>query len=460
MSFDQLLNEIPWLKEIPNLQSILKYIPLSTPEKVTQQYSRNAASIREWINLPFAAKEQYLVARKGNDLFKDISNDEFVSKYLPKYPQLATFIAKNPGIIDSVTLLKNLEAFTPNDRKSVTENLREDINIKYLDREEIPFDVKKLLVQLNKWNIPSNERLYITKDGNGIVKLTLGDDIKVGLYTEEDDYPNIKLNQRTSKYLLDYPELDKIPFRNLLKLAEGGIISKELLDKVLEQAKDDPNSAIIIKDTDQGQILIDTNSFTAYELFPNGKAINIPFDNEEVTKALEDEKDNESLQDNALGLFKNYEDIPESIDEKGLKSIINSIPYDKRILNMDNRTDGLGPLVLLPTEDEYSFIYMPSNPNNSSKLPYTTNLAYGNNDDWRSTRGISRRELSKEALEKYFAYLRNENITLDDDTLKLAFKGNGYGSPQEKIAKTAFVEANPPTSSENQFAPIMYKGIP
>ena len=289
MSFETLLNEIPWLKEIPNLQSILKYIPLSTPEKITQQYSRNAASIREWINLPFAAKEQYLVARKGNDLFKDITNDEFVSKYLPKYPQLATFVAKNPGIVNSITLLKNLESFTPNDRKSVTENLRDLIDIKYLDREEIPFDVKKLLVQLNKWNVPSNERLYVTKDGNAIVKLILGDNIKVGLYTEEDDYPNIKLNQRTSKYLLDYPELDKIPFTNLLKLAEEGIISKELLNKVLEQAKNDPNSAIIIKDTDQGQILIDTNSFTAYELLSNGRAISIPFDNDEVTKILEDE---------------------------------------------------------------------------------------------------------------------------------------------------------------------------
>mgnify|MGYP003344508957 CR=1 FL=1 len=47
------------------------------------------------------------------------------------------------------------------------------------------------------------------------VAITLGEDIKVGLYTEDDEYPNIKLNKRTSKYLLDYPELDKIPLKNL-----------------------------------------------------------------------------------------------------------------------------------------------------------------------------------------------------------------------------------------------------
>ena len=461
MSFETLVNEVPWLKDIPNLRSILKHIPLSTQEKITQKYSRDAASIREWINLPFAAKEQYLVARKGTDLFKDISNDEFVAKYLPKYPQLATFIAINPDIIDSIELLKNLGAFSPNDRKSVTENIRQPINLKYLSREEIPFDVKKLLVNLNKWDISSNERLYVTKDGNAIVKLTLGDNIKAGLYTEEDDYPDIKINQRTSKYLLDYPEIDKIPFNNLLKLAEDGIISKEILDKVLEQAKSDPNSAIIVKDTDQGQIIVDTNAFTAYELLPNGKAISIPFDNEEVTKILEDEKDNEGLQDNALGPFKDYRDIPETIDERGLKSIINSIPYDKRIVNVDDIVRGYGPLVVIPTEGEYSFIYMPSNPNNLDRPVYNTYFAYGNNDSWRSTRGgPTGREISKEALEDYFAYLRNENITLDDDTLKRTFKGSGYASNADRRGKVAFVEANPPTSSANQFAPVMYNGIP
>ena len=30
------------------------------------------------------------------------------------------------------------------------------------------------------------------KDGNAIVKLTFGDDVKVGVFTAEDDYPNIQ----------------------------------------------------------------------------------------------------------------------------------------------------------------------------------------------------------------------------------------------------------------------------
>ena len=81
-----------------------------------------------------------------------------------------------------------------------------------------------------------------------IVKLKLGDDISVGLYQAEDDYPTVKLNKRTSKYLLDYPELDKIPVRNLIKLTQDEVIDKSVLDKVLEQAKTDSNSAIVVKD--------------------------------------------------------------------------------------------------------------------------------------------------------------------------------------------------------------------
>ncbi len=213
MSFSKLTSEIPWLREIPNIESILKYIPLTSKEKTTQQYKFGAISIREWTKLPFEIKKQYLVIRKDNsDLFSDIDRKTFVKNYLPEYPQIAEFIAITPDIIKPITLLANLESFTPQDRKSITANLQSNIETNYLDQEVLPFSIKKLLVTLGKWDIKSNERMYVTKDGNAIVKLKFSDDdVSIGLYTEEDDYPKIKLNQRTSKYLLDYPELDKIP---------------------------------------------------------------------------------------------------------------------------------------------------------------------------------------------------------------------------------------------------------
>ena len=133
--------------------------------------------------------------------------------------------------------------------------MRDKIDLKYLATDAIPFEVKKFLLKFDKWNIPAAERLYVTKDGSTIVKLKLGDDINVGLYQAEDDYPNVKLNKRTSKYLLDYPELDKIPVKNLIKLVQDEVIDKDVLDKVLEQAKTDPNSSIVVKNN----IIIDSN---------------------------------------------------------------------------------------------------------------------------------------------------------------------------------------------------------
>lgn len=111
MSFSTLLSEIPWLKDIPNIKNILRYIPLSNTEKIQNKYKNEPISIREWIKFPFNIKKQYIVIRKDRrgGLFSDVSNKDFVEKYLPQYPQIAEFIAITPGVIDSILLLANLD---------------------------------------------------------------------------------------------------------------------------------------------------------------------------------------------------------------------------------------------------------------------------------------------------------------------------------------------------------------
>ena len=221
---------------IRGLRNVFKYIPLSSSEKLNQSYATNPATIREWSNLPYTVKEQYLVVRKGKTLFNDITNEEFVEKYLPKYPQVATFISTNAGIISSRILILYLDKFSNQDVKSIIANMRDTISLKYLSADTIPFEVKKLLVKFNKWELSNDERLYVTKDGSTIVKLTLGDDIKVSLSQADDDFPNVKLNKRTSRFLLDYTELDKIPFKSLVKLVSDEIIDKRVIDNVIKKA--------------------------------------------------------------------------------------------------------------------------------------------------------------------------------------------------------------------------------
>jgi len=451
MSFSQLEREVPWLREIPNAQQVFRYIPLNTGEKVTQQYKNSPISIREWTKLPFDVKQQYLVVRKGRLLFSDISNDEFLSKYLPKFPQLAEFIAITPGIIETEELLKHLESFSNSDRRSIIANMRDKIEVSELKSDKLPFDVKKLLTTLNKWNLLDNERAYVTKDGNAIVKLDLGDNISIGVYTAEDDYPSIKLNKRTSKYLTDYPELDKIPFNNLIKLVSDEVIDKSLVDQTLETAKNDPDSAIVVKDTDNGQVIVDSNSFASYKV-ENGKISQIPFDSEEVQAIFNDQEDNTAFQENIIKLFNTRGNIPSQIDRVGLTSILNSTPYSKRLITPEYEST---PVVILTTDEENPIIFTAAaGPNTSGNNPFIDRISYGRRSNWRDYSYQDR--FSPDQINAYFNYLRGTNLAFSDEGLLNALSRYGMSTDMKKSILT---NPNLPLHDTNIYRPAEYNDI-
>ena len=445
MSFSKLISEVPWLNDIPNIRSILRYIPLSNQEKVTQKYKRDSVSIREWVKMPFNVKKQYLVVRKNGRLFSDIENKEFVEKYLPQYPQIAEFIAITPDIIDNTYLLANLDKFSNQDRRSITANIQSAIDLKYLPTDVFPFDVKKLLTILKKWNVPSNERIYVTKDGNAIVKLKFGDTVSVGVYTAEDDYPNIKLNQRTSKYLLDYPELDKLPFNSLLKLATDGIVDREFINKIIEKSKSEENSPIVVKKVEDGEILIDSNSFTSYKI-SDDKITKISFGDEEVQKALEDEKENTAFQQGVVNIIKNStdtgEDIPATIDKDAFTSILKSTPYDRRKFTTSGREQ---QVILIPDgESQYAIFTRPTETPQS--VDTYTGFNYGRRGDWRER--DTRDPMGEGDWRAYFTYLRNENKIYRSEDIIRSLRNSGGSTESRKN----FFRAQPPLSPTDQYA--------
>lgn len=449
MSFNKLTSEVPWLNDVPNVKNILKYIPLSNTEKVTQLYKNNSIGIREWMKLPFETKKQYLVVRKDrSELFDDIENSVFVSKYLPQYPQIANFIAITPGIIDNRLLLANLDKFDNQDRKSIIANLRGKINTNSLKSDNVPFDAKKLLVYLNKWELNSNERLYVTKDGSTIVKLKLGDTISVSLYQAEDDYPNIKLNQRTSKYLLDYPELDKIPLRNIIRLSDDGVIDKSLIKKVLDNAKADPNSAIAVKDVDGKEIVLDSNSFASYQIDKNGNLVPVAFDSEDVQKAFAGEKDNESFQQNAVSLVRTAaeerEDLPSTLDKNAFLSILKSSPFDKRKIQVDGEE-----YIILPSIEENEVNITIKKTDKSS--PDAMKIG-GTGDNWRRFNRYFN-ILNENSWREYFAFMRNENQVYSDDELLALFRRSYNFSGDSKIN---FIKATPPLNPTGRYTTAFY----
>jgi hypothetical protein len=437
MGWSSLTSDIPWLNEIPNIRNILKNVPLSSKEKATQVYSKSGSeiSIREWVSMPFNEKKQYLVVRKKSKIFNDITNEEFVANYLPNYPQLAAFAAVTPGVVDPMLLLKNLDKFSANDRKSITANLHNLVDTKELQKETLPFDVKKLLTALNKWDIKNDERIYVTKNGEAIVKLTFGSDINVGVFTAEDDYPSIKLNKRTAKFLLDYPKIDEIPFNNLIKLASDDVIDKDFITKVIQKAEQDPNSAIIVKDTENGKILLDSNSFTSYEI-EGGKILPIPFSSDEVQNILASETENSGFQKSATDLVFAKEDIPSQIDKDSFLSILKNTPYDKRT------KDGS---VIIPLGNGLVVF----NTDISQNSPYS--FSYGvDSPSWNVYRSYSI-QMDSNIWREYFNYLRNKNISYTDEQLIRLFS-NMYSG------KKAFVEALPPMVDNSMYKPAVLDG--
>lgn len=435
---------------VVGLRSVFKYIPLSSKEKLNQSYKNRPVGIREWIKFPFQVKEQYLVVRKGKELFQDISNDTFVEKYLPKYPQIANTIATNFGILNSITLVKNLDKFSNQDTRSIIANMRDKIELKYLTLDSISFEIKKFLVKFDKWEIPKNERIYVTKDNENIIKLTLGEDIKIGLFTEEDDYPNIKLNKRTSRYLLDYPNLDQIPFKNLISLVSDEIIDKSIINNVIEKAKTDDNSAIIAKDINNKTILIDSNSFVSYKI-EGDKVSKVPFNDEDVQEVFTQQKDNEGFQKNALSLLNVRDNIPNTIDKDAFISLLKSIPIDKRTIEWDG-----APSVVVTTDSPDSPFIVQYLERSTTSLIFTA--VYGRPGmDWRQQ--IRNSPIANILVySAWFNYLRSKNLAFSDIEYINAVKNVSSYSGGD--IRKAIIGANPPMRVGSVLRSVVFNDVP
>jgi hypothetical protein len=325
--------------------------------------------------------------------------------------------------------------------------MRDKIELKYLTTDDIPFEVKKFLVKFDKWDIKPDERLYITKDGSTIVKLKLGDNISVGIYQAEDDFPNVKLNKRTSKYLLDYPELDKIPVRNLIKLVQDEVIDKNVIDSVLEKAKTDPNSAIVVK----GDIIIDSNSFASYKI-TGDKIEQVPFDNEEVQAIFDEQKENEGFQQNALALINDRNTIPETIDKDAFISILRATPLENRVIEYNGN-----PSVVLTTQSPEHPIVVQNDSRGAGSFQITA--FYGDNGNWRRRGGSGAYSDDPEIYRSIFSYLRQKGQSYSDGALLQALASAGRSFRPQGVIK-AIIEAGIPMNEDSMYKPVIYEGNP
>jgi hypothetical protein len=330
MSFDQLLNEVPWLKEIPDLKTKLRYVPLSKIEKLTNTIANRGTTYENWSEFTYDNKEAYLTARgeqlrnsTNNSLFTDMDYNEFLSQELPKpeNKEIAKFIAITPGVVPPLFLLKNLSFFKDSDRRSIISNLRSDLPPdELLNNRKFPFDIKVLLTNLNKWTLKPTETVF-TINNNKLI-IYLNNKPTLGIFSASETHPNVKINNKTLKIILDTPELDPtstnpkiIPIDIVASLLySSDELDPSITEKLTSMIGKDPN--VIKTTTDKGDLFINKTDLNAYEYQDN-----------EFTRISLDTETINSLQDSN----------PEALDT--LKSSIVDITL-KRLSNIrDTKTN-------------------------------------------------------------------------------------------------------------------------
>ena len=235
-----------------------------------------------------------------------------------------------------------------------------------------------------------------------------------------------------------------MPFNSLLKLATDGVIDREFINKVIEKAKSEENSAIVVKKVEDGEILIDANSFSSYKI-KDDKITKIPFSEEEVQTALGDEKENTAFQQGVVNIIKNSvdtgDDLPATIDKDAFVSILRSTPYDRRKFTSGGRDQHV---ILIPDGESQYVVFTKQISGPPSSDSYTE-YNYGRRGDWRER--DSRDPMSIGDYRAYFAYLRNENQVYDSAEIIRRFR-NGGGVSSRKD----FFRAQPPLSPTDQYA--------
>lgn len=474
MSFSQLLDEIPWLKEIPDLKTKLRYVPLSRAEKQAHTLSGRGMPYEEWTELPYDSKEGYLTARGQQlrnstnfALFSDMSYDEFLSQELPKpeNKEIAKFIAITPGVIPSSFLLKNLSSFKDSDRRSIIANLRDTYAPEeWLNNRRLPFDVKVLLTNLNKWSIRPTQTVFTINSNKAIIYLTSTPEL--GIYFPSETYPNVKINNKTLKTILDAPELDptstnykSLPVTIILSLLRVKELDPSITEKLSSMIANNPN--VVKTTTNKGNLLINKGDLSTY----------ISKDNKFSRTSLDTETIN-SLQDSdpeALSALKSsakdivlkfiqasnnsnltsgdinsnnryYNDIisnNEELIKVALESLVNQVtPVDvvgtKHDLIGYRNPNGALNFFTVP-QDKAEFVRRRAIINSDSRRTSVTNDSFFN---W-----------NLQEIERYISYLKSKNLTFKPDYLLASVRNSSINISSLKN----LVEKGLPMSQEGEY---------
>ena len=454
MGWSEISNIIPILSQ-ENAQQYLKYIPLTNDEKLTNRYSRHAATTSEFMKFPFEMKKQYLVVRSTTGTtVNDLDDDDFVSKVLVKLPKLADFVSVNHGLVKKHNLLKHLELFSNNQAKSIIQNIRE-LEINDLSTSMYSWEVKKLLAKYSsdKFNFDGSweNQLWVSDDNKFIFLLQLSPtNFKLKAFTENETYTNVKVTPRTQHYL-EKADLTIIEPSTILDLVSKGKLPIKQIPSILEKIKNNEVDGYSLKTKEGVHFVINTDKSLVYKI-DKEEITNIPFDDPIVSNFLGKDFKKQALSafTRGLSIGEGFGDFRGEGAFQTLRSIISTATIEERTIVIDGANSNR-PVILFTSEGETANVDdgVHAIPTEITHISQTKLTAKQWDSEGRTSR-YGHPPLS--VIIQYFDYLRESNQTFTEAQIDVMFPppiGTPTDSPGGSRANRNFFLSNPPMSPES-----------
>lgn len=409
-SWEEVIRDIPWINDIPNVKELLKYVPPSKAE-MESETSVNVVRARQFQLLPYDKKQTYLRKRTGSDqIVSDLINSEFIKRYVATDNKLGQWFAQNPSVGRESDKLINIESFSKTAQNSIVANLRQDYKAdRFLFTDKFPWNLKKLITYKGKWEAERNTKIFVTADKESIVVVKAeikptNTTVKLGLVTEFEEHENIKVNKNTIKLLKDFPletDEDKALYLSILPSLNG--LDPDIDKEILKVLKDTLTQTTI----DGLEVYYDPKTFRGYKVEFDGNLVKV--DPTDIVNALPEEEKSSiqtAIQEdfkrelrslNSLSRIELISSLPPDV----LYDAVEALPYAER-----TRSDGTGYDGTMLVSRGSALMFIPEGPYSTR-----TKLAYGNpyrgSSDYMELSGTV--QLDPASYKIYLEYLRNTN---------------------------------------------------
>lgn len=280
MSWEELNNEIPWLRNIPNVKDLIKYIGIGKEEEKQRAWGNyNGLSEEEFDALSFSNKTAYLSRRKASTfILEDIRHRDFLKNYLENYPRLQEWIASFPFEFGFSYIINDFDVFTPQQQQSIAIKVNNidhggnDITINNLNNYSYKNIIK--LVELNPKAF-SNSNTYLVKTSGGSYLTYMqydNNDVDFKYYSPNGRWVSLKLNAASEDLFFNHPAIIQLPFKLIIKILRENNLSpkkvRSLLYKIEKKEDGFDKGGFEVQMIGDKKILFDVNNIIpiAYDI--------------------------------------------------------------------------------------------------------------------------------------------------------------------------------------------------